>query len=101
MAVATRWIADGTAQAVLAAIRAESTLRQTIARGILPGPAPSSKPEAFHYWLPLPAGTGLRLPVRSAAVLPPMPRPSGAEILGWNSRWRPRAPCGWVYASYQ
>ncbi|CAO3438950.1 aminotransferase-like domain-containing protein [Azospirillum endophyticum] len=56
VALATRWITDGTAQAVLAAIRAESTLRQTIARGILPGPGPSSKPEAFHYWLPLPAG---------------------------------------------
>lgn len=56
MALATRWIGDGTAQAILAAIRTESTLRQTIARGILPGPAPRSRPEAFHYWLPLPAG---------------------------------------------
>lgn len=56
MALATRWIGEGTAQAILAATRAESTLRQTIARGILPGPAPRSKPEAFHYWLPLPAG---------------------------------------------
>ncbi|MBK1840313.1 PLP-dependent aminotransferase family protein [Azospirillum sp. YIM B02556] len=56
VALATRWIGDGTAQAILAAIRAESTLRQTIARGTLPGPAPRSRPEAFHYWLPLPAG---------------------------------------------
>ena len=56
VALATRWIGDGTAQAILAAIRAESTLRQTIARGILPGSALRSKPEAFHYWLPLPAG---------------------------------------------
>lgn len=56
VALATRWMGDGTAQAILAAIRAESALRQTIARGILPGPALRSKPEAFHYWLPLPAG---------------------------------------------
>ncbi|MFP5517256.1 MAG: PLP-dependent aminotransferase family protein [Alphaproteobacteria bacterium] len=56
VALATRWIGDGTAQGILAAIRAESTLRQTVARGILPGPAQRSKPEAFHYWLPLPAG---------------------------------------------
>ncbi|WP_083897044.1 PLP-dependent aminotransferase family protein [Azospirillum sp. B506] len=56
VALATRWIGDGTAQGILAAIRTESTLRQTIARGILPGSALRSKPEAFHYWLPLPEG---------------------------------------------
>ncbi len=57
-ALATRWVGDGTAEAVLHAIRAESTARpaleaQHLARHGLQSPA-----EAFHLWLPLslPAG---------------------------------------------
>ncbi len=55
-ALATRWIADGTADAILAAVRAEATARQTVARSLLALPAAvlRTKPEAFHLWLPLP-----------------------------------------------
>lgn len=56
VALATRWIEDGTAAAMLAAVRAEAAIRQTLARELLPGPRPDSRPEAFHYWLRLPAG---------------------------------------------
>lgn len=54
VALATRWIGDGTADAVLAAIRAESVNRQTFARSVLLGAMPASPPEAFHFWLTLP-----------------------------------------------
>ncbi|WP_035692490.1 PLP-dependent aminotransferase family protein [Azospirillum halopraeferens] len=54
VALATRWITDGTADAILAAVRAESAARQVLARGILPTPKPRSAPEAFHFWLRLP-----------------------------------------------
>jgi len=53
-ALATRWIADGTADAMLDAIRAESAARQSVARRVLPVTDNGSKPEAFHLWLPLP-----------------------------------------------
>ncbi|CBS89650.1 PLP-dependent aminotransferase family protein [Azospirillum lipoferum] len=53
-AVATRWIADGTADALLAAIRAEATIRQRMARDLLPSSAMTAHPEGFHLWLGLP-----------------------------------------------
>ena len=53
-AIATRWIADGTAAAVLAAIRGETRARQAIAAKLLP--AAMSHPDCFHAWLPLPKG---------------------------------------------
>ncbi len=53
-AVATRWIADGTADALLAAIRAEATVRQRMARDLLPSSAMTAHPEGFHLWLGLP-----------------------------------------------
>lgn len=49
------WIADGTARAVLGAIRRESTARQRIARDILPAEAITAHPEGLHVWLRLPA----------------------------------------------
>jgi DNA-binding transcriptional MocR family regulator len=55
-ALATRWIADGVADAVLTAVRAESARRQTLARKLLPQTDNQTKPEAFHLWLPLPPG---------------------------------------------
>jgi DNA-binding transcriptional MocR family regulator len=51
-AIATRWMDDGVADAVLAAIRDESSARQAIAAKLLP--AAKSDPECFHAWLPLP-----------------------------------------------
>lgn len=53
-AVATRWIGDGTADALLAAIRAEATVRQRMARDLLPPAAVTAHPEGFHLWLGLP-----------------------------------------------
>lgn len=53
-ALATRWIGDGTADEILAAIREESRARQALATGILPPELFRSDPEAFHLWLELP-----------------------------------------------
>lgn len=55
-ALATAWIDDGTAQAILASIREETAARQKIAADILPGKARLSAPQAFHLWLRLPEG---------------------------------------------
>lgn len=52
-AVATRWIEDGTAEAVLSAIRAEAMARQRAAARILPANVFAAQPESFHLWLSL------------------------------------------------
>jgi DNA-binding transcriptional MocR family regulator len=52
-ALATRWITDGTADAMLQAIRAESVARQASAARLLAGHALRAQPEGFHFWLPL------------------------------------------------
>ena len=54
-ALATRWIKDGTADALLAAIRAESRERQALAATILPNELVTTDPAAFHFWLSLPS----------------------------------------------
>lgn len=53
-ALATRWIRDGTADAALAAIRAESRERQALVAATLPGEFVTTDPAAFHFWLTLP-----------------------------------------------
>jgi DNA-binding transcriptional MocR family regulator len=53
-AIATRWIQEGTADAVLAAIRAEMNERQAVARSILPPELIRHHPESLHLWLRLP-----------------------------------------------
>jgi DNA-binding transcriptional MocR family regulator len=53
-AVVTRWMRDGTADAVITAIRAEAAARQTLAREALSGHAYSANPCGHHIWLPLP-----------------------------------------------
>ncbi len=52
--LATRWIKDGTADALLAAIRAESRERQKLVATILPSDLVTTDPAAFHLWLTLP-----------------------------------------------
>ncbi|MDB5524583.1 MAG: transcriptional regulator with domain and aminotransferase domain [Rhizobium sp.] len=52
-AIASRWIEDGTAEMVVAAIRRETNARQLIAANILPPENISSAPEGFHIWLKL------------------------------------------------
>lgn len=54
LAAATAWIQDGTAEAVLTALRAESAARQRLAAGILPEAAYAAHPEGHHLWLRLP-----------------------------------------------
>ena len=51
-AIVTAWIRDGTAEKLLAAVRAEAAERQAIARRILPGAG--GGPEGIHLWLDLP-----------------------------------------------
>jgi DNA-binding transcriptional MocR family regulator len=57
--LATQWINDGTAQAMLQAIRKESMARQEIAARRLSGYAYMAQPEGFHLWLPLPGETNV------------------------------------------
>ena len=54
IALATRWIADGTADALLAAVRRESIERQKLATTILPHGMYRADPVGFHLWLSLP-----------------------------------------------
>lgn len=55
-ALATRWIEDGTGDAILRFIRAESTARQKLAAEILPPGLFRADPLAFNLWLHLPGG---------------------------------------------
>jgi DNA-binding transcriptional MocR family regulator len=55
IALATRWIIDGTGEALLAAVRQESIERQRIARAILPAGTYRADPVGFHLWVSLPA----------------------------------------------
>ncbi len=54
-AVATGWIEDGTAAAVLAAILQETAARQALVTQILPPGSVTMPPDSFHAWLCLPA----------------------------------------------
>jgi len=56
VALATRWIEDGTADVILRFVRAEAAQRQTIARQVLPAGAFRSDPVSFNVWLSLPQG---------------------------------------------
>jgi DNA-binding transcriptional MocR family regulator len=53
-AVASQWIRDGTADALVAARRAEARARQAIARERLAGADFDAHPEAYYLWLRLP-----------------------------------------------
>jgi DNA-binding transcriptional MocR family regulator len=53
-ALATHWIEDGSADALLAFIRAETAARQRLAAGILPAGLSCTDPLSFNLWLELP-----------------------------------------------
>ena len=53
-AIATRWIEDGTADAILRFIRAESAARQVLAASILPAGSFRADPISFNLWVDLP-----------------------------------------------
>ncbi len=54
LAVATRWLRDGTANAIIKAVSAEATARQRIAAEALSGHAYAAHPNGHHLWLRLP-----------------------------------------------
>ncbi|MEE7494479.1 PLP-dependent aminotransferase family protein [Methylobacterium oryzae] len=55
-ALTTRWIMDGTADAIVAFVRAESAARQSLAAALLPAETYVADPHAFHVWINLPIG---------------------------------------------
>ena len=56
MALATRWIEDDTADAILAFLRAEAAARQNLVAGLLLAGSYRADPLSFHIWLPLGKG---------------------------------------------
>ena len=54
VALATRWIEDGTADAIMRFIRTETLARQKMAAEILPKSSYRADPLSFHLWVPLP-----------------------------------------------
>jgi DNA-binding transcriptional MocR family regulator len=55
-ALALRWLRDGSADAVIAAIRAEAAFRQKLAAKALAGHRFAAHRRGHHLWVPLPAG---------------------------------------------
>ena len=53
-AIATRWIEDGTADAILRFIRQETATRQALAATILPADSFRADPISFNLWIELP-----------------------------------------------
>jgi DNA-binding transcriptional MocR family regulator len=58
VALVTRWLADGSADAIIDAIRDEAAARQRLAADVLGGHAFFSHPNGHHIWIPLPRGWG-------------------------------------------
>ncbi|MEI4474068.1 aminotransferase-like domain-containing protein [Frigidibacter sp. MR17.24] len=58
MALATRWIEDGTADSIRRFVRAEAAARQEIAAEVLQGFDFAADRHAFNIWLKLPEGAG-------------------------------------------
>jgi DNA-binding transcriptional MocR family regulator len=54
VAIVARWMRDGTADAIIKAVRAEAAARQTLAREALAGQAYAADPHGHHLWLTLP-----------------------------------------------
>jgi DNA-binding transcriptional MocR family regulator len=54
-AIATNWIHNGTADAVLAAIRIEAAARREIAKAVFPPGTFVANQEGYHLWLSLPS----------------------------------------------
>nr|WP_298093909.1 PLP-dependent aminotransferase family protein [uncultured Shinella sp.] len=55
-ALATRWIGDGTADAILDFLRSEAAARQALVAGLLPSGCYRADTISFNIWLPLPHG---------------------------------------------
>jgi DNA-binding transcriptional MocR family regulator len=73
MLLATQWINDGTASAMLDAIRSESNARQAIVARVLDGFTLDADPNGFHFWMPIAPNSGwnaseLALQLRSQGI---------------------------------
>ncbi len=55
-ALTTRWITDGTAEAIVRFVREESAARQRIAASLLRPETYTADPHGFHVWITLPEG---------------------------------------------
>ncbi|MBA9068284.1 DNA-binding transcriptional MocR family regulator [Methylobacterium sp. RAS18] len=55
-ALTTRWIMDGTADAIVQFVREESAARQRIVASLLPAETYTADPHGFHVWITLPEG---------------------------------------------
>jgi len=73
-ALATRWIGDGTLPRLIAQVRAEAMLRQSLAARILSGIPYRAHPEGYHLWLPVPVGAS---PAHVVNTL----RPAGISVV--------------------
>ena len=56
MRLATRWIMDGTADAIVQFVREESAARQHIVAAMLPAGTYTADPHGFHVWITMPEG---------------------------------------------
>ena len=54
IALAMRWLRDGSADAIIAAIRSEAAARQKLAAAALAGHAYAAHPNGHHVWITLP-----------------------------------------------
>jgi DNA-binding transcriptional MocR family regulator len=54
VALVTRWLKDGSADAIIGAIRAEAAARQKLAAEVLARHAFARHPNGHHVWIPLP-----------------------------------------------
>lgn len=77
-ALATRWIGNGTATAIVEGIRRETAARHAIALEVLPKSHLASDPAAFHLWLRMP-------PAWTRGELTARIRPAGVGIVASDS----------------
>jgi DNA-binding transcriptional MocR family regulator len=66
--LAAEWLADGTAAATAAAIRAESARRTAMAVAAFPRRLPPGHPASLHVWLPMPTAEAERFARRALAA---------------------------------
>lgn len=80
--VAARWIADGTAEAVLEARREETRARQEIAARVLDGFDREADPGGYHVWLDPGSGWQAEELVRAARSVGVVVTPAEAFVAG-------------------